>query len=365
MVGEMNELQVKPISWLPQGTDPLYIFGPCSAENPEQVLSTARSIAKKYPNALFRAGVWKPRTRPNTFEGAGEVALGWLKEVKEETGLRTATEVANATHVEACLKEGVDVLWIGARTVVNPFSVQAIADALRGTDIPVMVKNPMVPDLQLWIGALERVNGAGIEQLAAIHRGFHFHNSGPYRNKPLWEIPIELMGRFPQLPVICDASHISGTPALIPKVAQKAMDLNMNGLMIESHIDPTSALSDARQQVTPEELSTIIESIVVRVPTADNEEFLNKMEILREEIDQIDLEILRQYADRMGLAKEIGKYKKENNVTIFQRERWEYVLRRSLEEGLPQGLSETFLKGIYTQVHDESIRNQTRVMNDE
>ncbi len=361
----MNGLTVKPIAWLPKDANPLYIFGPCSAETPEQVLSTAKQIAAQFPNALFRAGVWKPRTRPNTFEGAGEKALEWLKEVKQETGLKTTTEVADASHVEACLKHGVDVLWIGARTVVNPFSVQAIADALKGVDIPVMVKNPMVPDLQLWIGALERINGAGIQQLAAIHRGFHFHNTAPYRNKPLWEIPLELMGKFPDLPVICDVSHISGSPELIPHVAQKAMDLNMNGLMVESHINPDVALSDAKQQVTPAQLQEIISHIIVRRPTADNEEFLNKMEILREEIDQIDLAILRQYAERMHLAREIGLYKKENNVTIFQREHWEYVLRRSLEEGLPLGLSETFLKGVYTQVHDESIRNQTEVMNDD
>lgn len=359
----MNGLTVKPIDWLPKNNDPLYILGPCSAETPEQVMSTAKLIAAEFPQALFRAGVWKPRTRPNTFEGAGEKALDWLKEVKRETGLRTTTEVADAQHVEACLKNEVDVLWIGARTVVNPFSVQAIADALQGVDIPVMVKNPMVPDLQLWIGALERMNGAGIEQLAAIHRGFHFHNSIPYRNKPLWEIPLELMGKFPELPVICDVSHISGSPDLIPHVAQKAMDLNMNGLMVESHIQPEKALSDAKQQVTPAQLKQIISSIVVRRPTADNEEFLNKIEVLREEIDQIDMGILRQYAERMNLARKIGRYKKENNVTIFQREHWEYVLRRSLEEGLPLGLSETFLKGIYTQVHDESIRNQTEVMN--
>lgn len=361
----MNGLTVKPIAWLPKDANPLYIFGPCSAETPEQVMNTAKLIAPKFPNALFRAGVWKPRTRPNTFEGAGEQALEWLKDVKQETGLKTTTEVADASHVEACLKAGVDVLWIGARTVVNPFSVQAIADALKGVDIPVMVKNPMVPDLQLWIGALERINGAGIEQMVAIHRGFHFHNSAPYRNKPLWEIPLELMGKFPDLPVICDVSHISGSPELIPHVAQKAMDLNMNGLMVESHINPEVALSDAKQQITPDQLEQIISNIIVRTPTADNEEFLNKMEILREEIDQIDLSILRQYAERMNLAREIGLYKKENNVTIFQREHWEYVLRRSLEEGLPLGLSETFLKGVYTQVHDESIRNQTEVMNDD
>lgn len=359
----MNGLTVKPVEWIAKGADPLYIFGPCSAETPEQVLNTARLIAPNYPNALFRAGIWKPRTRPNTFEGAGEVALEWLKDVKRETGLRTATEVADAYHVEACLKHDVDVLWIGARTVVNPFSVQAIADALKGVDIPVMVKNPMVPDLQLWIGALERINQAGIEQLIAIHRGFHFHNSLPYRNKPLWEIPIELMSKFSDLPVICDVSHISGDPELLSGVAQKAMDLNMNGLMVETHINPSEALSDARQQVTPQRLKVIIENLILRSPTADNEEFLNKMELLREEIDQIDLEILRQFSERMSLARQIGLYKKENNVTIFQRERWEYILKRSLEEGKSLGLSETFLKGIYTQVHDESIRNQTAVMN--
>lgn len=365
MENTKDRLGVRPIeSWWETDHNRHYIFGPCSAESEEQTLETARQIAERFPKALYRAGIWKPRTRPNNFEGAGVKGLEWLQMVKKETGLKAATEVADAAHVEVCLKNGIDILWIGARTAVNPFSVQAIADALKGVDIPVIVKNPMVADLQLWIGALERIYQAGIDKLAAIHRGFHFYNSAPYRNMPQWEIAIELMSHFPDLPVICDVSHISGTPELIPSVAQKALDLNMQGLMVETHINPSVALSDAKQQVTPAQLEKIINELIFREPTADNEEFLNKMEILREEIDLIDSEILRQFAERMGLAREIGRYKKENNVTIFQRERWEYILNRCLNEGRPLGLSDSFLKGIYMQIHDESIRNQTEVMNE-
>lgn len=349
--------------WLDKDQKPYYIFGPCSAETEDQTLETARQIAAFYPDSLFRAGIWKPRTRPNNFEGAGVQGLEWLKAVKQETGLKVSTEVADATHVEACLKAGVDVLWVGARTTVNPFSVQAIADALRGVDIPVFVKNPIVPDIQLWMGALERINQAGIKKLAAIHRGFHFHKSEPYRNLPRWEMPLEMMGEYPNLPMICDVSHISGNPQLIPSVAQKAMDLNMQGLMVETHINPSEALSDARQQITPYHLKELISGLILRTPTADNPEFDNIMEALRKKIDEIDHQVLAQFSERMNLVREIGMYKRANNVTIFQPSRWDAIIKRSLEEAPTLELSKEFVKGLLMQIHDESIRQQTEVMN--
>lgn len=349
--------------WLDKDQKPYYIFGPCSAETEQQTLETAHQIAAVYPNALFRAGIWKPRTRPNNFEGAGKKGLAWLQKVKDETGLKVSTEVADADHVEACLKAGVDVLWVGARTTVNPFSVQAIADALKGVDITVFVKNPIVPDIQLWMGALERINQAGITKLGAIHRGFHFHNSEPYRNLPRWEMPLEMMGQYPNLPMICDVSHISGNPQLIPSVAQKAMDLNMQGLMVETHITPEKALSDAKQQITPNSLQQLIDGLILRQPTIDNPEFENMMEALRKKIDDIDHEVLQRFSDRMNLVREIGVYKKDNNVTIFQPSRWENILKRSMEVAGNLELSQSFVKGLFMQIHDESIRQQTEVMN--
>ncbi|WP_417603023.1 chorismate mutase [Owenweeksia hongkongensis] len=359
-----NHLDILPKEdWLNKDQKPYYIFGPCSAESPEQTMETAKQIVAEYPNATYRAGIWKPRTRPNNFEGAGEQGLDWLKSVKQETGLKISTEVADAHHVEACLKAGVDVLWVGARTTVNPFSVQAIADALQGVDITIFVKNPIVPDIQLWMGALERINQAGVKKLGAIHRGFHFHNSEPYRNLPRWEMPLEMMGQYTNLPMICDVSHISGNPQLIPSVAQKAMDLNMQGLMVETHITPEKALSDAKQQITPSSLKKLIDGLILRSPTADNPEFENMMEALRQKIDEIDRNVLSQFSNRMNLVREIGVYKKENNVTIFQPSRWEAILRRSLEDAVNLELSPTFVKGLYMQIHDESIRQQTEVMN--
>ena len=359
-----DQLNILPRDqWLDKSQKPYYIFGPCSAESEEQTLETARQIAAYYPNALYRAGIWKPRTRPNNFEGAGKKGLQWLQKVKEETGLKITTEVADADHVEAALKAGVDVLWVGARTTVNPFSVQAIADALKGVDITVFVKNPIVPDLQLWMGALERINQAGIKKLGAIHRGFHFHNSEPYRNLPRWEMPLEMMGQYPDLPMICDVSHISGNPQLIPSVAQKAMDLNMQGLMVETHITPKMALSDAKQQITPYQLNELINNLILRQPTTDNPEFENMMEALRDKIDEIDFELLERFADRMNLVREIGLYKKDNNVTIFQPSRWENILQRSIGAAGNLQLSNAFVKGLFMQIHDESIRQQTEVMN--
>jgi chorismate mutase len=358
------ELDIIPLAnWLPGYLKPLLIAGPCSAESEEQMLDTARQIAAFYPNSIFRAGIWKPRTRPNTFEGIGDIGLEWMQKVKKETGLLTTTEVANAEHVEKCLKAGIDILWIGARTTVNPFSVQDIADALQGVDIPVFVKNPINPDAQLWAGALERVNSAGIKKLAAIHRGFHSFDNGPFRNSPKWELAIELKTSCPQLPIICDPSHISGTPELIPYIAQKAIDLDMDGLMIETHNDPSVALSDARQQVKPFVLKEIMDDLNIRASSIDNPEFRNKLEELRAIIRTLDNDLLELLSKRMVISQEIGEYKRDNNVTILQAAHWKKLFEGSLETGHLLGLPEAFIKGLYQLIHDESIRRQTEVMN--
>ena len=345
------------------GNRPFIISGPCSAETREQVLATARQLAATGVVNVLRAGIWKPRTRPGHFEGAGEDGLAWLMEAKAETGLPVATEVATARHVELCLKAGVDVLWIGARTTVNPFSVQEIADALRGVDVPVLVKNPVNPDLELWIGALERINKAGITRLAAIHRGFSAFEKGPFRNAPLWDLAIDLKTRLPELPMICDPSHICGARDLIPFIAQKALDLDMAGLMIESHIHPDAAWSDAKQQVTPLALRTLVNGLVKRQPEinrAENENILNQ---LREQIDRLDDEIMQRLAERMKISRRIGTFKKENNITILQVSRWEEIIHTRLAVGLAMGLTEGFSRDLLKLIHQESIRVQEEVMN--
>lgn len=355
-------LKIKPLSeWLT--SDPLIISGPCGAETEEQVLSTARAISKDKRVKVFRAGIWKPRTRPNAFEGVGVVGLRWLKRLKEETGLLTTVEVANARHTEEALSHGVDILWIGARTTVNPFSVQEIADVLKGVKIPVMVKNPVHPDINLWIGAIERINQAGIDRIIAIHRGFHGYEKSKYRNQPLWEIPIELKRMFPGLPVICDPSHICGRRDLLQSVSQKALDLDMAGLMIESHINPDSALSDSAQQLTPSALKAMLDSLIFRKSNASNEEFQHSLESLRSLIDEIDDEVVRAFSRRMKLAEKIGEFKKLNDVTILQVKRWEEIISRNLLTGRQLDLSETFIKDLFVAVHKESIRRQTLVMN--
>lgn len=326
-------------------------------------MATAIRLAATGKIHALRAGIWKPRTRPGQYEGAGEVGLKWLVAAGKETGLPVMTEVANVAHVEACLKAGVDVLWVGARTTVNPFSVQELADALRGVDIPVLVKNPVNPDLELWIGGLERLNDAGITKLAAIHRGFSSSEKGPFRNAPMWNIPIELKTRFPNLDILCDPSHISGNRELIPFVAQKALDLDMAGLMIESHITPDKAWSDARQQVTPEALKELIDLLVVRKVLSDNTVFKNTLSLLREEIDQLDEEILLKLSARMKLCEKIGQYKKENNVTILQIRRWEEIIRTRLALGKAMGLETEFIHDLLRLIHQESIHVQTQVMN--
>lgn len=342
--------------------EPLLISGPCSAETEEQVLETALRL-KKQKIHLLRAGIWKPRTRPNSFEGIGSPALKWLKKASKETGLPITCEVANVKHVYEALRMGVDILWLGARTTVNPFAVQEIANALVDVDIPVMVKNPVNPDLALWIGALERLNGAGITKLAAIHRGFSSHSQTRYRNIPLWEIPIEMMRRIPELPMICDPSHICGRRDILQEVSQKAMDLNFDGIMLESHINPAKALSDAKQQVVPERYGEIVDSLVIRKTSTDNVMVQHTLDDLRELIDGKDQEVISILVERMGIAERIGDYKRENGITILQPARWDELIRSRVEKGEKLGLSEQFMQDLYNAVHNESIRHQTKVMN--
>lgn len=341
----------------------LIISGPCSVESEEQVLETVQEISKNEQVTILRGGIWKPRTRPNSFEGIGEKGLKWLKQAGQSVGLPVATEVANAEHVEACLKNNIDILWVGARTTVNPFSVQEIANALKGVDIPVFVKNPITPDIDLWIGALERINSAGINRLGAIHRGFSSFNKSSYRNSPMWEIPIQLKMICPSLPLICDPSHIAGDSMLISHVAQKALDLDMDGLMIESHINPSVAKSDAKQQLTPEELSRILGQLTVRNTASDSQEFSSKLEQLRAIIDEIDEELINKFSARMEIIEKIGQYKKQNNVTILQLERWERILFTRSKLAEKAGLNDDFVKKILELIHQESIRLQTNVMN--
>ncbi len=342
---------------------PLVLAGPCSAETEEQVVETARQL-NKIGIKIFRAGLWKPRTRPNTFEGVGKQGLPWLRRVKEEFGMYTATEVANVKHVFEALKGGVDILWIGARTTANPFAVQEIADALEGVDIPVFVKNPVNPDPDLWIGALERINNAGIKRLAAIHRGFSTYEKSIYRNHPQWQIPIELKRRIPNLPIITDPSHICGNREFIFEICQKAMDLNFDGLIIETHIDPDKAWSDAKQQITPSQLESLLKNLVLRNPNVENIEVLTTLEELRHEIDRFDDKLMQILEQRMEIAEKIGRYKKQHNITILQTTRWDEILKRRIEEGKKIGLSEEFIIKLFTAIHEESINHQTKIMNE-
>ncbi|MFQ5335234.1 MAG: chorismate mutase [Flavobacteriales bacterium] len=343
--------------------EPLVIAGPCSAETKELVVETARALAAGKRVQLFRAGIWKPRTRPDSFEGVGAVGLEWLVEARKESGLPVITEVANARHVEQCLEIGIDAVWIGARTTVNPFYVQEIAEALRGTNIPVFVKNPVSPEIGLWIGAIERLGKANVKMVCAIHRGFTPVGRSSYRNDPLWELPIELKTQFPEIKMLCDPSHIAGDKSLIKELAQRAMDLNMDGLMIETHIRPEEALTDAQQQITPGELRTLLEKITFRAPGSSDPMFTSKLEELRKAIDEIDAEMLEQLIKRMELVDEIGEYKFENKVTVFQLKRWKEILNTRINYGRKIGLEEAFLKKLLQLVHKESIRRQTAIMN--
>jgi len=341
---------------------PLVIAGPCSAETEEQVLATARGLQALGRVDLFRAGIWKPRTKPGGFEGVGTIGLPWLQRVKEETGLPTTIEVATPRHVEEALAHGIDVLWIGARTTVNPFAVQELADALAGTGVPVMVKNPVNPDVALWAGALERLERAGITDLAAIHRGFSTFAPSRYRNAPTWMLPIELKTRFPHIPLICDPSHIGGRRDLLLPIAQKALDLDYDGLMMETHPDPDHALSDAAQQVTPQRLGEILKELQYRYRSSDNADYLNKAEELRQKMDVADREIIEALARRMALVGELAEYKKENNVKILQLDRWNEIFTSRPEWAQRAGVNEKFVGELYKLIHLESIRWQTEIM---
>ena len=337
---------------------PLVIAGPCSAETEEQVMATARQLAEK-GFKIFRAGVWKPRTKPGGFEGMGETALPWLQRVKEETGMLIATEVAMPKHVEASLKAGVDLLWVGARTTANPFAMQELADSLKGVDIPVLVKNPVNPDIELWIGALQRINGAGITRLGAIHRGFSSIDQKIYRNAPMWHIPIELHRRFPNLPLICDPSHIGGKRELVAPLCQQAMDLNFDGLIVESHCNPDCAWSDASQQVTPDVLDYILNLLVIRKETQTTE----NLNVLRKQIDECDDNIIQELAKRMRVAREIGTYKKEHDITVLQTGRYNEILEKRGAQGEQCGMSAEFVKVIFEAIHEESVRQQMEIIN--
>lgn len=336
---------------------PIVIAGPCSAETEEQVMNTARSLSR-HGIKIFRAGIWKPRTKPGGFEGVGAEGLPWLKRVKEELGMYVATEVATSKHVREALANDVDILWIGARTSANPFAMQEIADALEGTDIPVMIKNPVNPDLELWIGAIERIYNAGVHRIAAIHRGFSTYDKKIYRNLPQWHIPIELKRRLPSLPIFCDPSHIGGKRELVGPLCQQAMDLNFDGLMVESHCNPEKAWSDASQQVTPDVLDFILDTLIIRDMTQSTE----SLEQLRKQIDVCDNDLLELLAKRMRISEEIGQYKKEHNMPILQSARYEEILSKRIFQAKSMGMGEDFMKTVLVAIHEESVRHQMEIM---
>ncbi len=352
------ELELEKLRLPSDQERPFVIAGPCSAETEEQVMTTARQLAQKGCHN-FRAGAWKPRTKPGGFEGHGEPALKWLKQVKEETGMLVTTEVATPEHVELCLKYGIDILWIGARTSANPFAMQALADSLKGVDVPVFVKNPVNPDLELWIGALERINQAGIKMLGAIHRGFSSYDKKIYRNLPMWQIPIELRRRIPELPIICDPSHIGGRRELIAPLCQQAMDLGFDGLIVESHCDPDKAWSDAKQQVTPDVLDYILSLLIIRDEKMSTEGITQ----LRSQIDELDNELMNLLAKRMRVCREIGMYKKEHNMTVLQPTRYNEILDKRGAQGSLCGMDSDFIKHIFESVHEESVRQQMEIIN--
>ena len=339
---------------------PYLIAGPCSAESENQLLTIAKAVEGTAD--IFRAGVWKPRTKPNSFEGIGKDALSWLKTIQQETSLKVVTEVATAKHVELCLESGVDMLWIGARTTVNPFYVQEIAEALRGVDIPVFVKNPIHPELGLWLGAFERLHKVGVKQLAAIHRGFYSYEKVAFRNDPKWEIPIKLREEVRDLPIICDPSHIAGKSALVGDIAQTAMDINLDGLMIETHHNPSAALSDAEQQVTPKELNNIMNNLVLRDTKLRDEEFKGRLLNFRNQIDNFDTKIIELLDNRKQVVEHIANFKNENKLTIFQIDRWFEILNTRKENANLLGVDEQMVEEIFALIHKYSILTQTKIM---
>ncbi len=360
----MSKLNITPIQF--PGLElkrPIVISGPCSAETEEQTLATAKLLSEMGIK-IFRAGIWKPRTRPGAFEGVGTLGLPWLKKVKEETGMFVSVEVATGHHVYEALKHGIDMVWVGARTSANPFAVQEVADALKGADIPVLVKNPVNPDLELWIGALERINNAGITQIGAIHRGFSTYGSSEYRNHPQWQIPIELHRRIPNLPIITDPSHIAGNRELLASLCQEAMDLNFDGFIIESHICPDKAWSDASQQITPARLKEILDNLVLRHSKIGDTP-RNTLDELRKQIDNLDNQLLDILKERMKISEAIGKYKFENNITILQSRRYDEIMNDRNQRAISRGLNAEFATKIFESIHEESITCQSNVMNKE
>lgn len=341
----------------------LVIAGPCSAETEEQLLNTALALKQTEKVDVLRAGIWKPRTNPGYFEGVGTIGLSWLLKAKQQTGLQTAVEVATAKHVEDAMSFDVDVLWIGARTTVNPFSVQQVADALKGSKQTVLIKNPVNADTKLWIGAIERLQKVGIENIGLIHRGFTAYGNTEYRNPPMWQIPIEMKRLFPELPMICDPSHICGNRTGLQTISQKAVDLDYDGLIIESHIDPDNALTDKQQQITPKELGALLQQMIWKKSTSDEEVFLQKLERHREQINHLDEELLSLISNRMKIAKEIGEIKRNNKITVLQSSRYTEILDRAIRKGSQVGLSEDFIKTYLEAIHIESIRIQNTLIN--
>ncbi|MGN0188625.1 MAG: chorismate mutase [Candidatus Cryptobacteroides sp.] len=358
-----NKLELTPLSQWGMFTEPrpCVIAGPCSAETEEQIMQTAKGL-NEFGIHVLRAGIWKPRTHPGSFEGIGVPGLKWMQKAKREYGMKIATEVASEKHVFECLKHGVDLVWLGARTTANPFLVQEIAEALRDTDIPVLVKNPVNADIDLWIGALERLNAVGITKLGVIHRGFSTFDKIKYRNEPGWQIAVELKTRYPQLPFFCDPSHMAGKREYIKEISQRSLDLGLEGLMIESHCDPSCALSDSAQQLTPPDLKEILFSLLVRDNDTDNLEYRENIDQLRAKIDVLDENLLYTLGSRMKICRQIGQYKKDNNIAILQTSRWDSLLAKAVEKGKEYGLSEQVVTEIFTAVHDSSVALQNEIL---
>ncbi|MFA8434932.1 MAG: chorismate mutase [Marinifilaceae bacterium] len=340
---------------------PIIISGPCSAESREQMINTAMELSQM-GIGVFRAGIWKPRSRPGSYTGSGSIGLKWLKEVKQKTGMLTAVEVAKPSHVYEAISNDVDILWIGARTTVNPFVIQELAETLKGSEVHVLIKNPINPDLELWIGAVERFLKAGIRNIGVIHRGFSLYKRKKYRNEPLWQIPLDFKSRFPEIPIFCDPSHICGNPNLMLEIAQKSLDLNFDGLMIESHINPPKALSDAKQQITPAELENLLLKLKLR---NQDTQFSNSLSTLRKMIDKKDKELMKILNERMKIVEEIGKLKKENNILILQNDRWEKILSNMMTLGRNKGMNNEFVESVFKLIHQESIYVQSLLMNEE
>lgn len=359
-----RHLDLIPVSewdFFDESIPPIVVAGPCSAESEEQVMETARGL-HDFGIHVFRAGIWKPRTHPGCFEGIGIPGLKWLQRVKQEFGMKVCTEVASEKHVYECMKYGIDMVWIGARTTANPFLVQEIADALRDTQMPVLVKNPVNPDLGLWIGALERLNQAGIKKLGVIHRGFSTTQKIPYRNLPLWQVAVELRTRYPELPFFADPSHMGGAREFLQPLSQRAMDLGFEGLMVESHCNPSCALSDADQQLVPADLKTMLESLTVRLKSTSDREFNENIEQLRTHIDVIDENLLIALGARMDISRKIGQFKKDHNIAIIQPLRWDSLLDGMIEKGKDYGLDEHFVRALFNVIHDASVAEQNKIL---